>query len=187
MNIIIETERLFLRTWEDKDAHSFFEINQDPQVIEFLRGSLAMEEINQFIHSAKIHQAQLGYGLWAVELKEAAEFIGYIGLRNTDFSEPYGAPFAPAVEVGWRLGSQYWGKGYATEGAKACLDFGFNVIGLDEIVSFTVPMNRRSIRVMEKIGLQHDEKGDFRHPKLALDHLLSQHVLYKLKKKDCLR
>lgn len=183
---IIQTERLSLRTWQAADAEAYWAINQDPRVIEFLCGSLTMEEVNQFIAAANLHQEKLGFTLWAAELKSTGELIGYVGLNATDFFQPYGAPFTPAVEVGWRLGSQFWDHGYATEGAKAALTFGFNVIGLDEIVSFTVPMNRRSIRVMEKIGLKRDESGDFRHPKLALDHPLSQHVLYRLKKSNYL-
>jgi RimJ/RimL family protein N-acetyltransferase len=182
MTIIIETERLYLRTWQPLDAQPYWAINQDPRVIEFLRGPLTMEQVNQFITTVNLHQEKLGFTLWAAELKQSGELIGYIGLNDTDLFEPYGAPFTPAVEVGWRLGSQYWGNGYATEGAKAALVFGFNTIGLDEIVSFAVPMNYRSIRVMEKIDLQRDWQGDFRHPKLALDHPLSQHVLYRLKR-----
>lgn len=89
-------------------------------------------------------------------------------------------PFSPAVEIGWRLGSEYWGKGLATEGAKAVLNYGFKKCGLKEIVSFTVPANVRSIRVMEKIGMKRDLAGDFHHPKLPKDHPLSLHVLYRV-------
>jgi RimJ/RimL family protein N-acetyltransferase len=182
MTTIIETERLYLRTWQVLDAKPYFDINQDPQVIEFLRGPLTLEEVNQFMATANQHQEKWGFALWAAELKETKELMGFIGLNYTDWE----AHFTPAVEVGWRLGSQYWGKGYATEGAKAALDFGFNTIGLDEIVSFTVPMNQRSLRVMEKIGLRYDPEDDFRHPKLVPDHPFSQHVLYRLKKEDYL-
>lgn len=180
MNVIIETERLYLRTWNSSDTEPYWVINQDPRVIEFLRGALTHEEVDQFILGANQHQEKWGFTLWAAELKATGELIGFIGLNYTDWP----AHFTPAVEVGWRLGSQYWGHGYATEGAKAALDFGFNTIGLEEIFSFTVPMNKRSIRVMEKIGLKRDENGDFRHPKLALDHPLSLHILYRLKKID---
>ncbi|NCT56545.1 MAG: GNAT family N-acetyltransferase [Legionella sp.] len=109
-------------------------------------------------------------------MKETGELIGFIGLNYTDWE----SHFTPAVEVGWRLGSQYWGKGFASEGAKASLEYGFKQCGLKEIVSFTVPANIRSIRVMEKIGLKRDLNGDFSHPKLAADHPLSQHILYWL-------
>ena len=102
--------------------------------------------------------------------------MGFIGLNYIAWA----AAFAPAVEVGWRLGSVYWGKGYATEGAKACLNYGFRKCGLKEIVSFTVPANVRSIQVMQKIGLRRDWNGDFAHPKLPADHPLSEHVLYRL-------
>jgi RimJ/RimL family protein N-acetyltransferase len=172
MTTIIETERLILRTWKAEDAEPYFHINQDPKVIEFLRGPLSMEQVNDFISAANRHQEALGYTLWAACLKESDELIGFIGLNYTDFFEK--------VEVGWRLGSQFWGKGYATEGAKASLDYGFKHCGLKEIISFTVPANLRSIRVMEKIGLRRDINGDFAHPKLALDHPLSKHILYRV-------
>jgi len=180
MTIIIETERLYLRTWQASDAKPYFDINQDQKVIEFLLGSMTMEAVNQFMNAKNQQQVERGFTLWATELKATRELIGYVGLNYTDWE----AHFTPAVEVGWRLGSRYWGNGYATEGAKAALEFGFNTIGLNEIVSFTVPMNNRSLRVMEKIGLRYDPKDDFRHPKLALDHPLSQHVLYRLKKEN---
>ena len=175
---ILETDRLILRTWHPQDAEAYFHINQDPLVIENLRGPMTLAEVNIFISSMNDQQDKRGYTLWAVDLKSTGEFIGFIGLNYTDWE----AHFTPAVEIGWRLGSQYWGKGYATEGAKTALDYGFNTLGLDEIVSFTVPANIRSIRVMEKIGMQRDLKGDFSHPKIDLLHRLSQHVLYRIRK-----
>lgn len=183
MAIIIETERLILRTWEQKDAEPYFHINQDPKVLEFLRGPLTMQQINDFIPAVNQHQEKHGYTLWATELKETGQLIGFVGLNYTDWP----APFTPAVEIGWRLGSQYWQKGYATEAAKASLDYGFKKCKLQEIVSFTVPANIRSIRVMEKIGLKRDWNGDFSHPKLPIDHQLSLHVLYRLKATEYLQ
>ncbi|RUP38088.1 MAG: N-acetyltransferase [Acinetobacter sp.] len=176
MTTIIETERLILRTWQEQDADAYFQINQDPKVIEFLRGPLTMEQVNDFIPAVNRHSERHGYTLWAAELKETGELMGFIGLNYTDWE----SDFTPAVEVGWRLGSQFWGKGYATEGAKASLKYGFKQCGLKEIVSFTVPANVRSLRVMEKIGLKRDLKGDFAHPKIAANHKLSHHVLYRL-------
>lgn len=178
MTLIIETERLYLRTWEPSDAQPYWIINQDAKVVEFLSGSMTMEEVKQFMDRANQQQETKGFTLWATELKATHELIGFIGLNYPNWD----AHFLPALEISWRLGSQYWGNGYATEGAKAALEFGFNTIGLDEIISFTVPMNHRSIRVMEKIGLQRDQQGDFHHTKLPLDHPLSWHVLYRLKK-----
>ena len=115
MTTIIETERLILRTWKKEDADAYFQINQDQKVIEFLCGPLTMEQVNDFIPAVNNHQDKRGYTLWAACLKETGEFMGFIGLNYTDWE----ASFTPAIEVGWRLGSQYWGKGYATEGAKA--------------------------------------------------------------------
>lgn len=177
---IIETNRLILRTWKSEDINQYYLINQDSKVIEFLRGPMTMEEINQFMNDKNQQQETRGFTLWAAELKTTGELIGYIGLNYTDWP----AHFTPAVEVGWRIGSQFWGNGYATEGAKACLDYGFSQCGLKEIVSFTVSANTRSIRVMERIGMMRDFQGDFAHPRLAPDHKLSKHVLYRIKKQN---
>ncbi len=180
---IIETERLLLRTWTPEDAETYFQMNQDPEVIKFLQGPLTREQVNDVIRSTNRHQKELGYSLFAAELKESGQFIGFIGLNDMDFFSKFGAHFTPAVEVAWRLGSQYWNKGYASEGAKASLDYGFShKIGLQEIVACTVPGNHRSIRVMERIGMMRDFDGDFAHPKLEPHHPLSKHVLYRIRR-----
>ncbi|KTC83459.1 GNAT family N-acetyltransferase [Legionella cincinnatiensis] len=177
---IIETERLILRTWSAGDATEYYRINQDPKVIEFLKGSLTMKEVRDFISCMNKQFDELGYTLWAAEEKAKRQFIGFIGLNLIKWE----APFGQVVEVGWRLGSQYWKKGYATEGAIACLQYGFNQCDLKEIVSFTVPANTRSFRVMEKIGMIRDLNGDFAHPNLPLDHRLSKHILYRISNKN---
>src|SRR3989344_4831839 len=156
---VIQTQRLILRTWKEGDADEYYHINQDPKVIEFLRGSLTLQEVQDFITFSNQQFDRLGYTLWAVEEISTGKLMGFIGLN----SPPWDAHFTPCVEIGWRLGSEYLGKGYATEGAKAVLKYGFETVGLKEIVSFTVPANARSIRVMEKIGMTRDLKGDFRH------------------------
>lgn len=184
---ILETERLILRTWQPRDEDVYFTINQDPKVTAFLPGGLTREQVHTFIIRANHHYDVLGYTLWATELKKTGCLIGFIGLNNTDFSAPLGAHFSPAVEIAWRLDYAYWGKGYATEGAKAALSYGFENVGLQEIVAFTVPANTRSIRVMEKIGMSRDVEGDFVHPKLATTHPLSHHVLYRMLKDNFLR
>lgn len=172
-DIIIKTERLVLRNWRDSDIAPFFELNQDPKVFEFLGKPLTLIETFQFIKNKANQQDERGYTIWATEIKETGELIGYIGLNYTSFEEH----FTPAVEVGWRLGSKYWGKGYATEGAKASLDYGFNKCELKEIVSFTVPANVRSIQVMERIGMKRDLNGDFeRH---GFGEHLTHHILYR--------
>lgn len=119
---------------------------------------------------------ELGYGLWAVEVPGVAPCIGFIGLNPATFA----APFTPAVEVGWRLARPYWGRGYVSAGARAALRFGFDSVGLDEIVSFTTPGNTRSWRVMERIGMTRDPAGDFDHPRIPEGHPLRRHVLYRI-------
>jgi RimJ/RimL family protein N-acetyltransferase len=175
---IIETKRLILRTWKEEDAEAYYRINQDPNVIEFLPGPLTMEAVREFIIAMNQAFTKTKYTLWAAEEKSSGKLIGFIGLTPI----PWEASFTPCIEIGWRLGSEYWNNGYATEGAKAVLDYGFNQCDLKEIVSITVPKNIRSIRVMEKIGLQRDLHNDFAHPKLPKDHRLSQHVLYRIQR-----
>ena len=175
---VIETERLILRSWEADDAEAYYRINQDAKVIEFLLGPLSIQQVNNFIGGMNQQFEETGFTLWAVEEKKSGDLIGFIGLNIPKWE----SEFTPCVEIGWRLGSQYWGNGYASEGAKAVLEYGFNQCKLNEIVSFTVPENLRSIRVMERIGMMHDLNGDFAHPKLAVDHKFSQHVLYRIRK-----
>ena len=175
---IIETERLILRTWEDKDAEEYYHINQDSKVIEFVLGSLTMQQIKNFMNAMNEQFEKLKFTVFAAEEKYTGKLIGFIGLNQPKWE----SHFTPCVEIGWRLGSQYWNQGYATEGAKAVLEYGFNRCGLTEIVSFSVPENIRSIHVMEKIGMRRDMSGDFVHPDLSSEHRLSKHILYRLKK-----
>jgi RimJ/RimL family protein N-acetyltransferase len=117
-----------------------------------------------------------GYGIWAAELPGVASFIGFIGLAIPGFE----AHFTPCVEIGWRLARAHWGQGYASEGALAALDFGFDRLGLKEIVSFTTTTNLRSRRVMERIGMARRAGDDFDHPNLPESHPLRRHVLYRI-------
>jgi RimJ/RimL family protein N-acetyltransferase len=149
MTTIIETERLILRTWKKEDARSYFQINQDPMVIEFLRGPLTMEQVNDFIPAVNSHGDKHGYTLWAAELKETGELMGFIGLNYTDWE----SHFTPAVEVGWRLGSHYWGKGYATEALNALLNWAKKNISRQYIIAFAPTQHVASQRVMEKCGM----------------------------------
>ncbi len=179
MTIIIKTDHLILRTWTENDIDAMAAIDQDPKVCEFLPGIGNREATAAGVRKIMQHYEKHGFCLYAVELKSTHEMIGWTGLSIPSFH----AHFTPAVEIGWRLASNHWGRGYATEGAKAVINYGFNQLGLIEIVSFTVPKNSRSIRVMEKIGMQRDLNGDFAHPKLPLKHKLSKHVLYRVHKK----
>lgn len=173
---IISTDRISLRTWQASDQIFFSQMNADSQVMEYFPSTLTENETQTLIERINEHLRCHQFGLWAAELKETKEFMGFIGLSIPSFS----AHFTPCVEIGWRLARQYWGQGLATEGAKAVLAYGFSQLNLDEIVSFTALNNYRSRRVMEKIGLTRQEKDDFDNPRLALDHPLSRHVLYRL-------
>lgn len=177
---IIETKRLILRTWETFDLESMTLINQDPLVMEYFPALQDQHDTQIFIHRVNQHFKTHGYTLYAVQTKLNVTCIGFIGLLNTHFD----AHFTPSIEIGWRLSSKHWGKGYATEGALAVLHHSFINLELDEIVSFTVVKNIRSRRVMEKIGLKHSPSDDFDHPKVAQDSPSLRHVLYRLKREE---
>jgi ribosomal-protein-alanine N-acetyltransferase len=153
-------------------------LNSDPRVMEFFPGLLSCEESNARAGRIEQHFDEHGFGLWAVEIIGIATFAGFIGLCHT----PFTAHFTPCVEIGWRLAAEHWGNGYATEGARAALAFGFHELKLAQIVSFTAVQNRRSRRVMEKLGLTHDPSEDFDHPSLQVGHPLRRHVLYRIAK-----
>lgn len=176
-NPVITTKRLVLRQWQEKDLEPFAKLNADPRVREYFPSLMTREESDELAHRFSRHIEQSGWGFWAAALIETGEFIGFIGLEKV----PFQAPFTPAVEIGWRLAFEYWGKGYATEGAKAALRYGFEKLHLREIVAFTVPTNLRSQAVMKKIGMHSDPKDDFNHPKVADGHPLKRHVFYKIR------
>lgn len=178
--IIIETARLILRHWRADDGAPLTLINQDPQVMEHLPKRLTPAETRAMIQSINHCIEQRGFGLWAVALKQSGVLIGFIGLSIPAFA----AAFTPGVEIAWRLSAAHWGQGYATEGAKAALAYGFTKLSLQEIVAFTIPENQRSLRVMQQIGMQRDHQGDFAHPKFPRDHRLSRHLLYRIQRSD---
>lgn len=138
--------------------------------------TLSRSESEALANKIEVHFAQHGFGLWAVEIPEVTPFAGFIGLSVPGFQ----AHFTPCVEIGWRLARDHWGKGYATEGARAALRFGFERLGVAEIVSFTVPGNVPSLRVMERIGMSHSPADDFDHPGMPDGHPLRRHVLYRM-------
>ena len=144
--------------------------------MEHFPAPLSREESDAGAARIEAHFDQHGFGLWAVEIIGVASFAGFIGLCVPRCE----AHFTPCVEIGWRLAAEYWGQGLATEGARAALVFGFEQLQLDEALSFTVPGNLRSRRVMEKLGMTHDPQDDFNHPLLPSGHRLSRHVLYRL-------
>ncbi|MDF2613956.1 MAG: family acetyltransferase [Clostridia bacterium] len=172
-----ETLRLRFRQWEEEDKIPFARMNANIKVMEYFPSMLTSEQSDELITRISNHFKDHGYGLWAVELKETNEFIGFIGFLNATFE----SSFTPCIEIGWRIDDKFWNKGYATEGASACLEYGFNTLKMKEIYSFTSQLNKRSINVMKKIGLE--EKGVFYHPRIEEGNPLRLHVLYKIDKK----
>jgi RimJ/RimL family protein N-acetyltransferase len=175
---ILTTARLILRRWRDSDREPFARMNADARVMEFFAEPLSREKSDVLMDRIEAHFTEHGFGLYAAELVGDGAFIGFIGLDIPRFE----APFTPCVEIGWRLAAEYWGQGLATEGAGAVANYAFRNLGLDEIVSFTVPSNTRSCRVMEKLGMTHNPADDFDHPLLPQEHPLRRHVLYRLRR-----
>lgn len=174
--VSLRTERLVLRSWTDDDRAPFAALNADPVVMEHFPKPLSRIESDQAVERIRDGMAERGWGLWAAERTDTGAFIGFVGLSVPTFE----APFLPGVEIGWRLAREHWGNGFATEGASAALAFAFDVLGLDEVLSFTVVANRRSRRVMEKLGLRHHPDEDFDHPALPDGSPLRRHVLYRI-------
>jgi ribosomal-protein-alanine N-acetyltransferase len=179
---LLETERLILRGWREEDLPAFARMNNDPNVTEFLKGPMAMDESSEMMARLQAGFAERGFGLWAVEIKAAKRLAGFTGITVPRFE----ATFTPCFEVGWRLACEHWGKGYATEAAREAIRFGFEQAGLGEIVSFTTVANIRSRRVMEKLGMTRDPAEDFDHPALPAGHPIRPHVLYRLSRRQWL-
>jgi 3-dehydroquinate dehydratase/shikimate dehydrogenase len=179
---VIKTKRLILRPWNESDWEPFARLNSDLRVMEYFPATLSRHESDELATRISTKIKENGWGLWAVSVPEIADFIGFIGLAPVNYS----APFTPAIEIGWRIAFEYWGKGYATEGAKAVLQFGFETLNLEEIVSLTAVGNNRSRNVMEKLGMHHDPKDDFDHPKIPEGNPVRRQVLYRLSKEEWL-
>lgn len=174
----LRTERLLLRPWRDSDREPFAAMNADPRVMEHFPATLTPAESDAALERFRAHWADAGFGPWVVEVPGRASFAGFVGLLRPSFR----AHFAPCVEIGWRLTPEHWGRGYTTEAARAVVRVAFSKLGLHEIVSFTVPANRRSLRIMEKLGMHHDAADDFDHPVLPDGHPLKRHLLYRLRR-----
>ncbi len=173
---MLTTSRLILREWRDEDLPAFAAMNSDPRVMEFLPKRLDRGESDALAAAIRDNCESRGFGMWAVEIAGGAAFIGFVGLSVPRFE----AHFTPCVEIGWRLAFEFWNCGYATEAARAAACFAFDALRLELIVSFTVPNNQRSRRVMERLGMTHDPAEDFDHPALPANHALRRHVLYRL-------
>jgi RimJ/RimL family protein N-acetyltransferase len=172
----LRTERLLLRQWTDADREPFAALNADPAVMAHFPAPMTREQSDELVDRCAAALAKRGYAFWAVEVLETGRFIGFTGLSDVGFQ----SAFTPAVEIGWRLSKDAWGNGFASEAARACLAHAFGAAGLEEVVSFTATTNKRSQRVMERIGMTHDEADDFDHPRLEAGHRLERHVLYRI-------
>ena len=173
MAVALRTVRLLLREWRDEDTAEFAALSADPAVIRYLPPADA-----GWVSRVRAHWREHGFGQFVVELPGEASLIGVIGLAHVRFAFPFG----PAVEAAWRLAPAYWGRGYATEAARAAIEDGFGRLGLGEIVAFTVPANEASQRVMMRLGMTRDASEDFDHPAFPPEHPLCRHVLYRLKR-----
>lgn len=174
----LRTERLLLRGWRDGDLAPFAALNADPAVMEFMPRVFERPESDAVVGRIREHFARHGFGWWAVEAPGITPFIGFVGISVPRFE----AHFMPCVEIGWRLARPHWGQGYATEAARAAIAFGFEQAGLDEIVSFTAAINKRSEAMMRRLGMTHDPAEDFDHPALPREHRLCRHVLYRIRR-----
>lgn len=174
---MLVTKRLILRQWTDDDAPAFAEMNADPQVMEHFPSVWTRETSDAVMQKLRTFIDEKGWGFWAVEERGTGDFVGFVGISIPG----YDLPFNPCVEIGWRLVVHHWGKGYATEAAQATLDYGFDVAGLEEIVSMTSIHNHRSEAVMQRLGMIKDA-ATFEHPAIKEGHRLREHVLYRMVK-----
>jgi RimJ/RimL family protein N-acetyltransferase len=170
----LRTERLILRPWTDADLEPFAAMNADPSVMEHFPALLDRAASDAAAARIRAHCEKHGFGLWAVEVRDGAPFIGFTGLQVAPFREEW-------VEIGWRLAHAHWGHGYATEAARAALAHAFDALRLPEVVSMTVPANVRSQGVMKKLGLTRDPADDFDHPRIPEGSPLRRHVLYRIR------
>ena len=179
---ILKTKRLILRPWREDDFGPFAKLNSDERMMRYLP-SISREESDQRALEIKKKIEKEGWGRWAVSLHGSDKFIGTIGLYYLDFNT-FAAPFTPAFAIGWKIAVDHWNKGYATEGAKAVLKYGFERLKLEEIVAFCAKDNGQSRRVMEKIGMHCNPKDDFNHPKIPSKNNLCRQVLYRISKTE---
>ncbi len=174
----IETPRLLLRGWQDADIDPFVEMNADRRVMEFFPSTHDRARAETMAAQRRMFLERNGYGWWVIEVKETRNFAGTICIDDIH----YEVPFTPPREVGWQLPFDSWGHGYTTEGAKAALDFAFEELEWDEVVAITAAVNKRSQRVMQRLGMIRDTAGDFDHPRVEQGHQLRRHVLYRIRR-----
>lgn len=168
-------ERVILRQWMDSDLEPYAEMNSDAEVMRHFPALLSREESEASLNRLRKAIEDAGWGLWAVEVDGG--FAGFTGLNIPKFE----AAFMPCIEIGWRFRRIFWGRSIAYRAALQALNFGFENLGLGEIVSFTAVGNGRSRRLMERLGFKRDMEGDFDHPSIPAGHEVRRHVLYRKK------
>ena len=173
--MIMETARIRLRPWREDDFVPFRTLNADPHIMRFFPAPLTHEQSDALAFSIQERMKRQGFGLWALELPGRTPFAGFVGLNVPSFD-------ASLVEIGWRLHSDFWGQGFATEAAAVALEAGFTRFGLESICSFTAAVNTPSERVMQRLAMEHHPEDDFDHPALPAGHRLQRHVLYRMSK-----
>ena len=174
----LETERLIIRNWLEQDRELFYRINSDDRVMEFFPFRRDRAAANELLDILRRKITENGYGFTAIALRETNQAIGFCGLA--DISPEDGFP-GTGVEIGWRLASEFWGKGYASEAARKLLEFAFDELDKPEVVSFAVHTNHRSFAVMKRIGMKRDPSRDFDHKKVPETHPdLKRHLVYAL-------
>lgn len=172
----LATARLLLRRWEPSDLGPFADLNADPEVMRYIRDPITRAQSDSFVRQIEDQFETYGFGLWALEVRETGTFVGFTGLARQTFE----APFNPSVEVGWRLARDAWGQGYATEAARASVEFAFEVLQLDEVVSITTTSNVRSRAVMRRLGMTREPADDFEQQHKRVEDPLRHAVLHRL-------
>lgn len=168
------TPRLTLRQWRQSDLEPFAAMNADADVMRYYPAIWSREKSDEFAKRVRQLIDERGWGFWAVEERASGRFIGFVGLHRPSSD----LPFAPCVEVGWRLAISSWGRGYGAEAARAAITFGFEQLGLTELVAFTSIGNVKSRTLMERLGMTF--AGEFDHPHVSMESGLRRHVLYRL-------
>ena len=176
----LTTARLILRRWRDADREPFARLNGNAEVMRHFVQPLTRDESDALIDRLETGFEEHGFGIWVVERRDDGAFLGCTGLTPPTFE----AAFTPCVEVGWRFDRFAWGHGYATEAGRESVRFGFEEVGLPEILSWTSPLNTPSIAVMERLGMHRDPADDFDHPRVPEGHPLRRHVLYRLRRDE---
>ena len=178
----LQSPRLILRHWIPADRVPFALMNSDPEVMRYFPSVLSTDQSDLYAETVQLGLEEREFGFWAIEVRSADQdqglFIGFAGLSVPQWN----ATFTPCLDIGWRLGRDYWGMGYASEAAHRILDYGFNQLDIEEVLSFASVLNARSIAVMERLGMIRNSEDDFVHPMFAPDSDLSRHVLYRMPK-----